>query len=34
MAFMSEDPQALLQHSNASVTKKHYLGRAKVKAAR
>jgi integrase len=33
-ASLSEDPQALLQHSNASVTKKHYLGRAKVKAAR
>jgi integrase len=33
-AQLSEDPQALLQHSNASVTKKHYLGRAKVKAAR
>jgi integrase len=33
-AQISEDPQALLQHSNASVTKKHYLGRAKVKAAR
>jgi integrase len=33
-AELSEDPQALLQHSNASVTKKHYLGRAKVKAAR
>jgi integrase len=33
-AQLSEDPQALLQHSNASVTKRHYLGRAKVKAAR
>jgi integrase len=33
-ASLSEDPQALLQHSNASVTKRHYLGRAKVKAAR
>jgi integrase len=33
-ASLSEDPQALLQHSNASVTRKHYLGRAKVKAAR
>jgi integrase len=33
-AELSEDPQALLQHSNASVTKRHYLGRAKVKAAR
>jgi integrase len=33
-ADKAEDPQALLQHSNASVTKKHYLGRAKVKAAR
>jgi integrase len=31
---ISEDPQALLQHSNASVTKRHYLGRSKVKAAR
>jgi integrase len=33
-AQLSEDPQALLQHSNASVTKRHYLGRSKVKAAR
>jgi integrase len=33
-ASLSEDPQALLQHSSGAVTKRHYLGRAKVKAAR
>lgn len=33
-AELSEDPQALLQHSSPGLTKKHYLGRAKVKAAR